>query len=197
WAASQVWVRREHLDAFTASFHEKCKQFAIGGPGESAFMGPLPDPAVMDRYFKFIGISEREGASILMRGKPLSHKTGGNFVTPTLAVFEDFDEDRMRRSVSLQTEILAPHLSVIAYGDEEELVRILSRSTYGHSASIYGSPEIARTLGERLAYGRIGINRGLYGFDPLITARVGKRSGNHARLGWGLFSQLSRERWVG
>ncbi|NDG85172.1 MAG: aldehyde dehydrogenase, partial [Proteobacteria bacterium] len=97
-AASQVWVPEKNLEVFVESFHEKSKAFSIGGPGEGAFMGPLLDASITDRYFKFIGISEREGARIVMRGKNHATRTGGYFVTPTLAVFDSISEDQMRRS---------------------------------------------------------------------------------------------------
>jgi len=196
-AASQVWVPARRLEAFVDSFHEKCKAFTIGGPGEGAFMGPILDAAVTDRYFKFIGISEREGARIVMRGKNHPSKKEGHFVTPTLAVFESVSEDRMRRSVSLQTEILAPHLSILSYENEDSLARVLSRSSYGHSAAIFGPADDAKILAERLAFGRIVINRGLFEISPQVRAQVFKRSGNHARLGPGILDQLGRTRWIG
>ena len=197
YSASQVWVKREHLDNFLRTFHERCKAFKIGGPGENALMGPMLDASVMDRYFKFIGISEREGAKIAMRGKAFQAKNRGYFVTPTLAVYEEMNPDHLRKSVSLQTEILAPHLSVIAYETEEQALETLGRLSYGHTASVYGPEGRARQVASQLSFGRIALNRGLYDFEPAITAQVFKRSGNHARLGLGLLEQLSRSQWIG
>ena len=99
-------------------------------------MGPMMDASTADRYLKFIGISEREGANILMRGKPLPLNPPGCFVTPTLALFEKRTPEEIRKSVSLQTEILAPHLSVIGFQDEEELLSLLQPLTYGRSISL-------------------------------------------------------------
>jgi succinylglutamic semialdehyde dehydrogenase len=196
-SASQLWVKRDLLPSFLDSFHDRCKAFRIGGPGEDAFMGPLIGAPVMDRYFKFIGISEREGAEIVMRGKAYSTPGKGHFVTPTLALFDSLSPDQMRKSVSLQTEILAPHLSLVAFQDEEELEATLSKSGYGHSAVIYGEERQARALATRLTFGRIGISRGFYDFPPLIRSQAFKRSGNHALSGLGLIGQLSRSRWTG
>jgi succinylglutamic semialdehyde dehydrogenase len=196
-SSSQVWVNREHLAEFMKSFHERCKAFKIGGPGTGAFMGPIVDPSVTDRYFKFIGISEREGARIVMRGKSFQAQSSGNFVTPTLVEFESLTPDQMRKSVSLQTEILAPHLSVIAYEDQDQLIETLGRLSYGHSASIYGDEGLSRSIAAQLSFARIGLNRGTYDLDPTETAQVFKRSGNHARLGLGLIEQVSRIQWIG
>ncbi len=196
-SASQVWVQGAFFERFVADFHEKSKAFRIGSAGSGALMGPLLDAAISDRYFKFIGISEREGAEIVMRGKPLSSSGGGNLVTPTLAVFSSMTPDQMRRSVSLQTEILAPHLSIIRFDRDEELSGALSRLSYGHSAAIYGDSSHARALAEGLSFGRVLVNQELLRSDPSVSAQVCKRSGNHAMLGTGLLGQLMRSRFVG
>jgi acyl-CoA reductase-like NAD-dependent aldehyde dehydrogenase len=196
-SAAQVWVKRTHLSGFLGSFHDRCKAFKIGGPQEGAFMGPILESSVMDRYFKFIGISEREGAQVLMRGKAFTASVRGNYVTPTLVVFEGLSSDQMRKSVSLQTEILAPHLSVIVYEDEDHLIETLGRLTYGHTASVYGEEGQVKRIAPKLSFARVGLNRGMYDFGPEVTAQVFKRSGNHARLGVGLIEQVSRRQWIG
>jgi succinylglutamic semialdehyde dehydrogenase len=174
-SVSVVFVEQGRLASFTDRFHELSKAFKIGSPETHPFMGPLIDGAMLDRYLKFIGISEREGAKVEMRGKPLQKTEKGHFITPTIALFENVTVDQLRKSVSLQTEILSPHVSIIGFQDEESLMGLLDAMTHGKLASIWTRDlEKANRLAKRIAAGEIAINN----------------SGNHARLGQGLLSQL-------
>jgi succinylglutamic semialdehyde dehydrogenase len=196
-SAPVILMKRDYFKAFIHEFHERSKKFKIGGPGEGAFMGPLGDPSHLDRYQKFIGISEREGAEIIMRGKTLGASGKGSFMTPTLAVFEKLTPEEMRKSVSLQTEILAPLVSIIQFQEAEEAIGILDRLSYGHSCGIWGDPASEWDLmGRRLQFGSIKWNGSLYSLDPWRGVQVRKKSGNYAKTGSGLFSQLTREKRI-
>ena len=160
-------------------------------------MGPMMDASTADRYLKFIGISEREGANILMRGKPLPLNPPGCFVTPTLALFEKRTPEEIRKSVSLQTEILAPHLSVIGFQDEEELLSLLQPLTYGRSISLWSAnPKRLSRLAMKLPFGQVLWNRSLLGSDPKETFQFRKRSGNNAVLGESLLFKFLHQRTI-
>ncbi len=185
-----VFVENSFIDRFSERFHQLSKEFKIGNPEEAPFMGPLIDAAIMDRYFKFIGISEREGAQILMRGKPLKRPEGGHFVTPTLALFTEITPDQLRKSVSLQTEILSPHVSLIGFKNQEELLSLLAVLNHGRVASIWSSDEKkANELARGLDYGHIQINQSMR-LRGLKSFQARRRSGNHAISGPGLIEQL-------
>lgn len=191
-SASLLFVREKDFEGTLDRVHNRAKAFSIGTLEEGAWMGPLQDSAQADRYLKFIGISEREGAEIRMRGKPLSGKAGGAHVTPTLAVFRELGVEALKKSVSLQTEIYGPHLSVIRYPDRETLLALLGRVTYGRSCSFYGSvTDSTREWFSSLPYGYGAYQAGLFDLDPLASGRVKKRSGNHAMSGLALPALLS------
>ena len=189
---SVIFVEKPRLTSFVEKFHELSKIFKIGGPGSSAFMGPLIDGAMLDRYLKFIGISEREGAKIVMRGKPfINAAEKGHYVTPSIALFETLTPDQLRKSVSLQTEILSPHVSIIGFENEAELISLLAEMTHGKLASVWSEDfERAKRIAKQISAGEVILNQSVYGEDPYLTLQSRKRSGNHAVLGHGLFSQL-------
>ncbi len=190
-------VKHDYYKSFVHEIHERSKKFKIGGPGERAFMGPLGDPSHLDRYQKFIGISEREGAEIVMRGKPLGAPGKSCFMTPTLAAFEQMTPEEMKKSVSLQTEILAPLVSMIQFQEPDEAVSILDRLSYGHSCGIWAENALEwKSLGRGLQFGSIKLNGSLYALDPWKGVQARKKSGNYAKMGSGLFSQLTREKRI-
>jgi succinylglutamic semialdehyde dehydrogenase len=194
---SVIFVERSKLPEFCEKFHEKSKAFKIGNPNADAWMGPLVEGAICDRYLKFIGISEREGAELLMRGKLLPQAGRGYFVTPTLAVFKEITSDKFRKSVSLQTEVLSPHVSIIGFETEDALLALVDQMTYGRLATIWTEDsERSKRIAARLSVGEIAINQGALQMHPWDTTQARKRSGNHAYLGRGLLSQLVYQKQV-
>ncbi len=196
-SVSIAFIQNGILNEFVNELHLEMKKFKIGPPESGAFMGPMMDASTADRYLKFIGISEREGANILMRGKPLPLNPPGCFVTPTLALFEKRTPEEIRKSVSLQTEILAPHLSVIGFQDEEELLSLLQPLTYGRSISLWSAnPKRLSRLAMKLPFGQVLWNRSLLGSDPKETFQFRKRSGNNAVLGESLLFKFLHQRTI-
>ena len=191
-SSSIVFVPKTKGIAFTKQFHELAKTFPIGLPEQGSFMGPFIDDAMLDRYLKFVGISEREGAEVLMRGKPLSLPERGYFATPTLVSFENLSPEQVKKSTSLQTEILSPHVSFIHYNDLEELQALHAQLNYGLCASIWGAkPEQMANIAHGLKVGEVVTNKSLLksNFSHFFQAR--KKSGNHAYHGFKLYEQLT------
>ena len=195
-SVSIVLVEKSRLDSFLIELHEAAKSFKIGSPESGAWMGPLIDGAMLDRYLKFIGISEREGAEILMRGKLLPALGRGHFVTPTLAVFRSLSPEQMRKSVSLQTEILSPHLSVISFQGIDELKAIMEKMSHGSLCTLWGEGNQMRELARDIPFSKVVVNGSSLQFDPWVSTHSRKRSGNHGLLGVGLLAQLTRKRVI-
>ena len=73
-------------------------------------------------------------------------------------------------------EIFGPVLTVIAYDDEDEAVRLANDSPYGLAGSVW-TADVAhgRAIGRRIRTGTFGINR--YGPDPTTPFGGFKASG--------------------
>jgi len=197
-SASIAFIHQSRYSAFCEAFHERAKEFKIGAPSSEPFTGPLIDNAMVDRYLKFSGISEREGAQLLMRGKPLSLSEKGYYVTPTLAAFDAITPDQVKKSISLQTEILSPHLSLIRYSSYDELIELIRPLQHGLAASIWGeNADRTQAIAKELAFGQVSVNRSLLEWNPCESFQARKRSGNHAYFGLKLIEQLVSLKSVG
>jgi len=197
-SASIAFIHQSRYSGFCDALHERAKQFKIGAPSSEPFAGPLIDNAMVDRYLKFSGISEREGAQLLMRGKPLVLPEKGNYVTPTLAAFEAMTPEQVKKSISLQTEILSPHLSLIRYSSYDELIELIRPLQHGLAASIWGeNADRTKAIARDLAFGQVSVNQSLLEWDPCESFQARKRSGNHAYYGLKLIEQLVSLKSVG
>ena len=199
WRSASVIFVHDHLySQFLERFHERAKQIKIGGLVDlDAVMGPLIDESMVDRYLKFSGISEREGAEVCMRGKLMQHSEKGYFVTPTIVSYESLTPEQMKKSVALQTEILSPHVSVIRYSDYDSLLEVTQQMQQGHGASIWGAnAERMSHLSAALDFGSIQLNQSLLEWDPKASFQVRKKSGNHAFHGLALIQQLMNRKVI-
>jgi len=93
--------------------------------------GPIVSRRQCDRIMGFIETAEAEGAQLVAGGQRALLESGGCFVEPT--VF---------RGVSptariAQEEIFGPVLSIIAFADEAEAIRIANGTAYGLVASLW------------------------------------------------------------
>jgi acyl-CoA reductase-like NAD-dependent aldehyde dehydrogenase len=100
----------------------------------------------------------------------------GWFVEPT--VFADVDNS----STIAQEEIFGPVLSVIAYGDVDDAIRIANDSDYGLGGSVWTTDtERGKDVARRVRTGTIGINK--YLPDPGAPFGGVKASGIGRELG--------------
>jgi succinylglutamic semialdehyde dehydrogenase len=132
-------------------------------------MGPLIEPGAVDRYMKFIGISSREGGELVMRGKMLDLETKGNYVTPTLSWVKDSSIEHAQKSVSQQTELFAPLLTVLSSNDLDHAIALANATDRANYERCF----------EDLEVGLVNWNRGTIGASSRLPFGGIKKSGNH------------------
>ncbi len=103
--------------------------------------------------------------------------TRGYFVRPT--VFADVTNDM----TIAQEEIFGPVLSIIAYDDEDDAVRIANDTVYGLAGGVWSAdPDRAERVARRLRTGQVDINGGC--LQPAGSLRglqaVRQRAGDRA-----------------
>ncbi|MBX7453996.1 aldehyde dehydrogenase family protein [Mycolicibacterium sp. 3033] len=127
----------------------------------SVLQGPQISKRQQERVLGYIEKGKQEGARLVMGGKVPSDMPKGFFVEPT--VFADVDN----RMTIAQEEIFGPVLSVIAFTDDDDAVRIANDSIYGLSGVVFAEDlERAKSVASRIRTGTLGINGGLwYGAD--------------------------------
>jgi succinylglutamic semialdehyde dehydrogenase len=179
-ATSRILVQSKHFEAFVQLFHQRAKAFKIGHPKSQPFMGPLIDEAAVDRCLKFAGIAQREGFEVLMRSKALELEHRGNYVTPTVCVAARQDLQAARKSVTTQTELFAPHVSIVACEDLDEALALANATEYGLAASVFTRDRsVYEKAFHELEFGIINWNKMTVGASSQLPFGGFKKSGNH------------------
>lgn len=141
----------EVVDALAAMVSE----LPVGDPSAvDTYIGPLVSKAHRDRVAGYIDIGVAEGATVAAGGPgAIAGLEQGHYVRPTL--FSDVTPDmRIGRE-----EVFGPVLSVLAYDDEADAIRLANDSDYGLAGSVWTRDrqhglEIAR----QIRTGTFGIN---------------------------------------
>jgi aldehyde dehydrogenase (NAD+) len=139
-------------------------------------IGPMASQRHRDRVEGYIAKGSSDGARLVTGGGRPDGLDRGWFVQPT--VFAEVDN----ASTIAQEEIFGPVLSVIAYGDEDDAVRIANDSDFGLGGTVWtADPERGRAVARRVRTGTIGINK--YLPDPGAPFGGVKASGIGRELG--------------
>jgi betaine-aldehyde dehydrogenase len=152
--------------------------FNVGDPlGAEAKLGPLVSKAQQERVRAYIRKGIGEGAELLAGGADMPDGLSkGCYVKPTV-----FGRVQPGSTIA-QEEIFGPVLSIIAYGDEDEAVRIANGTVYGLAAAVWSADGArAQAMAKRLRAGQVDVNGGTFN----INAPFGgfKQSGRGRELG--------------
>ena len=168
-AGTRLLVPRTRLEEAKRLLVDAIAKVTVGS-GPDAQVGPMVSATQYARVQGYLALARREGATVLAggEGRPAGIERG-YFVRPTVLV--DVTNDmRVARE-----EIFGPVLSVIAYADDAEAVRIANDTTYGLHAYVSGSAARARAVAAQIVAGRVFVN-GLYD-EPLAPFGGFKQSG--------------------
>jgi betaine-aldehyde dehydrogenase len=141
---------------------EAAKGFTLGDPlAETTRLGPLSSQMQLERVRGYIKKGLAEGAVLVAGGaEPPEGLPGGYFVKPT--VF-----GKVKNSMTIaQEEIFGPVLSIIAYKDEDEAVRIANDSPYGLAGAVWSKDDAhAQAVARRIRAGQIDVNGGAFNMN--------------------------------
>jgi acyl-CoA reductase-like NAD-dependent aldehyde dehydrogenase len=158
---------------------EAAQKLTVGDPmAESTRLGPLASQAQLERVRGYIRRGVEEGAELLTGGAepPEGAPGGGYYVRPTV-----FGHVRNDMAIA-QEEIFGPVLSIIAYRDEEDAVRIANDTPYGLAGAVWSKDEArARRVARRVRAGQVDVNGGAFN----LSAPFGgfKQSGHGREAG--------------
>ena len=142
---------------------ELAESFVVGDPlKENTRLGPLSSQAQLERVRGYIKQGLAEGAELLAGGAeaPEGAPAGGYYVKPTV-----FGKVNNAMTIAKE-EIFGPVLSIIAYRDEEEAIRIANDSVYGLAGAVWSGDEArAQRVARRIRAGQVDVNGGAFNLN--------------------------------
>ena len=174
-AASRIVVHRKVYRRFVEKFKTAASCLKLGdGLQRETDVGPVINESQFNKILRYIEVGKNEGAKLILGGKPCRKGScsKGYFIEPTL--FSDVTPE-MRIA---QEEIFGPVVSVIKAEDLEDAIRIVNRTPYGLSSSIYTQDVNASAIAERdLETGIVYINASTIGAEIQLPFGGIKHSG--------------------
>jgi aldehyde dehydrogenase (NAD+) len=151
-AGSRVYAQRSVYDQVVEGLRKAAAAVRVGGSQDAnATMGPLISSSQRDRVRELVEEGCRDGATIVAGGKPMERP--GYFFEPTIMV------DVNPRMRLIQEEIFGPVGTVIAFDDEDQVLREANDTEYGLAATVWSRDGArAHRLGRRLQAGIVWLN---------------------------------------
>jgi betaine-aldehyde dehydrogenase len=154
-AQTRILASRAKYDEVVDALAQTVASMPVGDPGDPATeIGPMVARRQQERVEKYIALGQEEGARVVVGGNGVPDGLDrGWYVRPT--VFADVGNS-MRIA---QEEIFGPVLSVIAYDDVDDAVRIANDSDYGLAGTVWtADQEAGLDVARRVRAGTYGVN---------------------------------------
>jgi aldehyde dehydrogenase (NAD+) len=171
-APTRMLIPRSKMDLAREAAKQAAAAIKVADAAAKGSIGPLASKAQFEKVQRLIGKGIAEGATLVAGGTGRPEGIDkGYFVKPT--VFADVRNDM----VIAREEIFGPVLSIIAYEDEEDAVRIANDTVYGLSGYVTSRDiERARRVAKRIRSGNVHINGARIDFAGCFGGY--KQSGN-------------------
>ena len=171
-APSRLFVEASIKDRFLEKALKLVPGYMPANPTLPAtVMGAVVDKMQLETVLRYIDSGKSEGARLIAGGEQALTETGGCYVQPTI-----FDGVTPEMTIARE-EIFGPVLSVMAFSDTAEVVRMANASVYGLQAGVWTSDlKKAHGVARALRAGTVHVNQ--YDEDDITVPFGGfKQSG--------------------
>ena len=153
-AGSRILVERSIKDDLVAALAHEAQKRTVGDPtDDTTAIGPLIEPSALDRVLGYVEAARDDGARIVTGGERLLGNTGGYFTGATV-----IDEVTPEMSVARE-EIFGPVVSVLAFDDLDEALRIANDTPYGLAATVWSKDiDVALRTARSVRAGTVAVN---------------------------------------
>ncbi len=182
-ATGRVIVHRDVYDRFLSMLTERTEKLKVGpADDESSEVTPLINNKQLERVLGFIERAKQDGCRVVTGGEQLTGGVydKGYYVEPTIIECDSPDKEIARE------EVFGPVLTVLKAENYDDAVKILNRSPYGLSASIF-TKDVTRAFNffDDAEAGVCYINAPTFGSEPHMPFGGVKDSGQGYReVGW-------------
>ncbi|HEY1330089.1 MAG TPA: aldehyde dehydrogenase family protein [Actinomycetota bacterium] len=132
-AGSRVFVESSIYDDALQAMVDHGRNVRLGrGLDPGTTMGPLVSKEQQERVLGYIDVGRQE-AKVALAGEPPTDPAlaGGYFVAPTI-FYDSTNDTRIARE-----EIFGPVMTVIPFGDVDEVIRLANDNDYGLAAAVW------------------------------------------------------------
>jgi len=176
--ANRIYVQKNVYDAFAKKLKVAVENLHVGdGLREGTTLGPLIEPAAVDKVQEHLDDALSKGGEILTGGKP--HDLGGQFFEPTIVT--GATKDMM---VSTD-ETFGPFAPLFMFEDEDDVIAQANDTIFG-LASYFFAKDLSRVtkVAEALEYGIVGVNTGIIStevapFGGVKQSGLGREGSSH------------------
>lgn len=136
---TRVFVQRSVKDAFEARIVERVKRIKTGDPFDPGVnFGPLVSFEHLEKVMSYLELGPQEGARLLAGGNRMTGSSDSDYnytkgAWAEATVFTDCTDD-MR---IVREEIFGPVMAILAFDDEEEVIRRANATRYGLAAGLF------------------------------------------------------------
>ncbi|MCO4321348.1 NAD-dependent succinate-semialdehyde dehydrogenase [Aliidiomarina quisquiliarum] len=174
--ANRIYVQRNIYPQFVAALKEKVTQLKVGnGFEQGVAIGPLINPAAVEKVQAHIADALKQGGELLLGGKP--HMLGGNWFEPTII------GNVPQTALCAKEETFGPFAPLFIFDTDEEVIAWANDTEFGLAAYFYAS-NIHRVyrIADALEAGMVGINTGLISnasapFGGVKSSGIGREGG--------------------
>ncbi|WP_210507256.1 NAD-dependent succinate-semialdehyde dehydrogenase [Naasia sp. SYSU D00057] len=167
-AANRFYVHTSVYDEFAGKLAEKLREFTVGpGLDRANKLGALVSIKERDKVADLVDAAVQDGAKVTLGGGKLP---GGAFYEPTVLV------DVKHGSAINQTEIFGPVSPLVPFDDVDDAVRMANDTIFGLIGYVFGEPQHALAVAQRIDAGMVAVNRGVLS-DPAAPFGGMKQSG--------------------